>query len=106
MALLEAQIRASISSATSMFATAPPTVPPAVAAGVAAAGGGTSAVNGGVPSLPKKAQDHTLRWGSLMTHARMVFVWQRRGGCSCRFCFAVVCFAEGSRWALLWRCAM
>ena len=60
MAALEAQIRASISSATSMFSAAPPTVPPAVAAGVAAAaanGGG----NGTTSVLPKKAKDHTLR---------------------------------------------
>lgn len=62
MAVLEAQIRASISNATSMFAAAPPTVPPAVAAGVAAASAGPAANgNGAVSSLPKKAQDHTLR---------------------------------------------
>jgi len=61
MAVLEAQIRASISNANnSMFATAPPTVPPAVAAGVAAAS--ANGIGGAVtPAVTKKAKDHTLR---------------------------------------------
>lgn len=63
MAMLEAQIRASISNVNSMFAAGPPKVPPAVAAGVAAANDGTAS------ALPKKAKDHTLRYVFLATAA-------------------------------------
>lgn len=52
MAVLEAQIRASISNANSMFAAAPAPPPAAVTAD-------DGPMNGS--SVPKKAQDHTLR---------------------------------------------